>query len=99
VSWDRGNESRARKLFEEALDPDEKRFGPLDFSVDPGCPAYMMARWIDADLRNGDLKSALEKVLRFGRMGYIHPERLGGDDTLQMLARRVMVTAQASMQR
>jgi predicted membrane-bound spermidine synthase len=99
VSWDRGNDARALTLFEEALDPDEKRFGPLDFSEDPGCPAHMMGRWIDADLRKGDLKSALEKVLRFGRMGYIHPERLGGDDTLQMLARRVMVTAQASLQR
>lgn len=99
VSWDRGNDARAKALFEEALHPDESRFGPLDFSEDPGCPAGMMARLIDADLRAGDLKSALEKVLRFGRMGYIHPERSGGDDTLQMLARRVIVTTQASLHR
>ena len=99
VSWDRGNDARARALFEEALQPDEARFGTLDFSEDPGCPAGMMARLIDADLRAGDLKAALEKVLRFGRMGYIHPERSGGDDTLQMLARRVIVTTQASLQR
>jgi hypothetical protein len=99
VSWDRGNEARARVLFEEALNPDESRFGPMDFSEDTASPGGMMARLIDADLRKGDLKSALDKVLRFGRMGYIHPERLGGDDTLQMLARRVIVTAQPTQQR
>ncbi len=99
VSWDRGNDTRARVLFEEALNPDESRFGPMDFSEDTASPGSMMARLIDADLRTGDLKSALDKVLRFGRMGYIHPERLGGDDTLQMLARRVIVTAQPTQQR
>ena len=99
VSWDRGNDARARVLFEEALNPDESRFGPMDFSEDTASPGGMMARLIDADLRKGDLKNALEKVLRFGRMGYIHPERLGGDDTLQMLARRVLVTAQPSLKR
>jgi hypothetical protein len=71
----------------------------MDFSEDTSAPGGMMARLIDADLRKGDLKSALDKVLRFGRMGYIHPERLGGDDTLQMLARRVIVTAQPTQQR
>jgi hypothetical protein len=99
VSWDRGNDARARTLFEEALHPDESRFGTLDFSGDPGCPPGMMARLIDADLRVGDLKSALDKVLRFGRMGYIHPDRMGGEDGLQMLARRVIVSTQASLQR
>lgn len=99
VSWDRGNDARARKLFEEALDPDEARFGPFDLSLDPGCPEGMMARLIDADLRSGDLKGALEKVLRFGRLGYIHPERMSGEDSLQMLARRVIVASQASIQR
>ena len=99
VSWDRGNDARARKLFEEALDPDEARFGPLDFSADPTCPEGMMARLIDADLRAGDLKAALEKVLRFGRLGYVHPDRMGGEDSLQMLARRVIVTSQASLRK
>ena len=99
VSWDRGNDARARVLFEEALDLDEQRFGTLDFSEDPGCPAGMMARLIDADLRAGDLKGAMEKVLRFGRLGYIRPEKLTGDEALQMLARRVIVTTQASLQR
>jgi predicted membrane-bound spermidine synthase len=99
VSWDRGNDARARVLFEEALDLDEQRFGSLDFSEDPGCPAGMMARLIDADLRAGDLKGALEKVLRFGRLGYIRPERMTGDEVLQMLARRVIVTAQSSLQK
>lgn len=99
VSWDRGNDARARKLFEEALDPDEARFGPFDLSLDPACPEGMMARLIDADLRSGDLKGALEKVLRFGRLGYIHPERMSGEESLQMLARRVIVASQASMQR
>jgi hypothetical protein len=99
VSWDRGNDARARVLFEEALDLDEKRFGPLDFSEDPGCPAGMMARLIDADLRAGDLKGALDKVLRFRRLGYIRPERMTGDEVLQMLARRVIVTAQSSLQK
>jgi hypothetical protein len=59
----------------------------------------MMARLIDADLRAGDLKGAMEKVLRFGRLGYIRPERMTADEGLQMLARRVIVTAQASQQR
>ena len=99
VSWDRGNDARARALFEEALNPDEGRFGPFDFSLDPSCPEGMMTRLIDADLRAGDLKAALEKVLRFGRLGYIHPERMPSENGLQMLARRVIVATQASLQR
>ena len=62
VCWDRGQDVRARKLFDEAMNADEKRYGPIDFKKDAGVLTRMMSRLVDADLRAGRVQAALEMV-------------------------------------
>jgi predicted membrane-bound spermidine synthase len=95
VNSDRGQDVRARRLFDEALSPEENRFGPVQFRKDPGVVRHMMARLIDSELRAGRVEAAVGLVSQFSRQGYLNPDQRGGDEYLEMLARRAVASAQA----
>jgi predicted membrane-bound spermidine synthase len=95
VLWDRGQDARARRLFDEALSPEENRYGLPQFTKDPGVLRSMAARLLDAELRSGSLAGSVELVTRFTQQGFLRVDEPGGDDYLNMLARRVMMTAQS----
>ncbi len=94
VCWDRGQDARARKLFEEAMNSDEKRYGPINFKKDAGVLTRMMSRLVDAELRAGRVQAALEMAAAFGRLGFLTPDLSIGDEYLNMLVRRAIATAQ-----
>jgi spermidine synthase len=94
VVFDRGEDARGRRLFEEAMDPDESRQGPVDFSMDSAVIGRVMGRVLEAALRSNDIVAAHGLVKRFVAGGYIDPDAAGGDAHLAMLARRILTTAQ-----
>jgi hypothetical protein len=97
VCWDRGQDARARKLFEEAMNSDEKRYGPINFKKDAGVLTRMMSRLVDAELRAGRVQAALEMAAAFGRLGFLTPDLSSGDEYLNMLVRRAIATAQEAV--
>lgn len=98
VLWDRGYDDRARAMFDAALDPDESRFGPVQFEMDASVVPAVMGRLIDTELRAGNLPKAYQMVRQFEAQGYLKPEQAGGDEHLHVLARRVIATAQSARQ-
>lgn len=94
VCWDRRQDVRARSLFDEALNPDLSRFGPFQFTHDTRVLGQMMDRLIDVELRSGSIKQAMELISRFSTLGFLQTEQARSDIHLNMLARRVIATAE-----
>jgi predicted membrane-bound spermidine synthase len=95
VLWERGQEPAARTLFDEALNPDEARYGPVQFDMDSTVVPAMMSRLLEAELRDGNMPKAFQLVRDFENQGYLRLNQPGGDDRLKMLARRVVATVQS----
>jgi spermidine synthase len=98
VLWDRGDEAKAREIFGEASNPDESKFGPVNFQMDTTVFRAVAGRLIDSDLRVGNLQRAAKLTQDLAAQGYLNPNSPARDDRLLMLTQRVQATLATALE-